>query len=68
LFAYDNDRFIVESFQESPVEARIITDKRITKLRDVVSGAELTGEQSAGGTVFTTPLEKGSYRVFAGTK
>jgi hypothetical protein len=68
LFAYDNDRFIVESFQESPVEARIITDKRITKLRDVVSGAELTGELSAGGTVFTTPLEKGSYRVFAGTK
>jgi hypothetical protein len=68
LFAYDNDRFIVESFQESPVEARIITDKRITKLRDVVSGAELTGELSAGGTVFTAPLEKGSYRVFAGTK
>ena len=65
LFVYDNDRFIVESFQESPVEARIITDKRITKLRDVVSGAELTGEQQAGGTVFTTPLERASYRVFA---
>ena len=68
LFVYDNDRFIVESFQESPVEARIVTDKRITKLRDVVSGAELSGEQQAGGTVFTTALERGSYRVFAAVK
>jgi hypothetical protein len=68
LFAYDNDRFIVESFQENPVDARIITDKRITKLRDMVSGAELNGEQSAGGTVFTTKLERASYRVFAAVK
>ena len=65
LFVYDNDRFIVESFQENPVEVRIVTDKRIAKLRDVVSGAELTGEQSAGGTAFTAKLERGSYRVFA---
>ena len=65
LFVYDNDRFIVESFQENPVEVRIVTDKRITKLRDEVSGAELSGEQSAGGTAFTTKLERGSYRVFA---
>ena len=65
LFVYDNDKFIVESFQDGPVDARIVTDKRITKLRDVVSGAELNGEQSAGGTVFTTKLERGSYRVFA---
>jgi len=65
LFVYDNDRFIVESFQENPVEARIITDKRIAKLRDVVSGAELSGQQSAGGTMFTTKLERGAYRVFA---
>jgi hypothetical protein len=65
LFAYDNDRFIVESFQENPVEAHIITEARIKKLRDVVTGAELTGEQQGGGTVFTTKLERGSYRVFA---
>jgi hypothetical protein len=68
LFVYDNDRFIVESFQENPVEARIVTDKRITKLRDVVSGAELSGEPQAGATVFTTNLERGSYRVFAAFK
>jgi hypothetical protein len=65
LFVYDNDKFIVESFQENPVEARIVTDKRITKLRDVISGMELTGEQSAAGTVFRTKLEGGSYQVFA---
>jgi len=68
LFVYDNDKFIVESFQENPVEARIVTDRRITKLRDVVSGAVLAGEQQAGGTVFTTTLERSSYRVFAAVK
>ena len=66
LFVYDNDRFIVESFQDNPVEARIITDKRIGRLRDVVTGTELTGESQQGGTVFTMTLEPGSYRVFAG--
>jgi hypothetical protein len=39
LFVYDNDRFIVESFQDAPVDAHIVTDKRITKLRDVVCEA-----------------------------
>lgn len=68
LFVYDNDTFIVESFQENPVDARIVTDKRITRLRDVVTGAELTGEAQAGGTVFTTKLERGSYKVFAAVK
>ena len=57
LFVYDNDRFIVESFQENPVQARIVTDKRITKLHDVLTGEVLTD--------FTTQLEKGTYRVFA---
>jgi hypothetical protein len=66
LFVYDNDRFIAESFQESPVEARIVTDKRITRLRDVLSGAELKGEPQGATTVFTMQLERASYRVFAG--
>ena len=68
LFVYDNDKFIVESFQDDPLDARILTDKRITKLRDVVTGAELTGEAQAGGTMFTTKLERASYRVFAAVK
>ena len=66
LFVYDNDRFIAESFQESPVEARIVTDKRSTRLRDVLSGAELKGEPQGATTVFTMQLERASYRVFAG--
>jgi len=68
LFAYDNDTFIVESFREDPVEVHIVADKRITKLRDIVTGAELTGEQQAGGTIFATKLERASYRVFAAVK
>ena len=73
LFAYDNDKFIVESFQDNPVTARIVTDRRITKLHDLVTGQELTGQAAAGGrggqgatTVFETQLTHGSYRVFSG--
>ena len=65
LFVYDNDRFIVESFQESPVDAKIVTDKRIIKFRDVVTGEDLAGQPQAGGTVFDVKLEWASYRVFA---
>jgi hypothetical protein len=73
LFAYDNDKFIVESFQDNPVTARIVTERRITKLHDLVTGQELTGQAVAGGrggqaatTVFETQLTHGSYRVFSG--
>jgi hypothetical protein len=52
LFAYDNDKFIVESFAENPVQARIITDARITKLHDLVTGEELTGQTAQGGFGF----------------
>jgi len=47
LFVYDNDKFIVESFQENPVTARVVTDGRITRLRDLVTGEELTGQAQA---------------------
>ena len=47
LFVYDNDKFIVESFQENPVQARILTDARITKLHDVVTGEEIAGQPQA---------------------
>jgi len=49
LFAYDNDKFIVESFADNAVQARIITDGRITKLHDMVTGEELTGQTAQGG-------------------
>jgi len=65
LFVYDNNKFIVESFRDEPVEARILTDKRFTRLRDVLTGAILTGQPQGNALVFTTPLELGKYRVFA---
>ncbi|HVN05299.1 MAG TPA: hypothetical protein VMT86_12820 [Bryobacteraceae bacterium] len=65
LFVYDNDKFIVESFQDNSVETRVLTDKRITKLRDILSGEVLTGQPQGNATVFAVPLEKASYRVFA---
>jgi hypothetical protein len=40
LFVYDNDKFIVESFQENPVQARILTDARITKTARPGHGGE----------------------------
>jgi hypothetical protein len=65
LFVYDNDKFIVESFADEAVQARIIADKRITKLRDLETGQELTGQAQGNSTVFSTPLTGGTYRVFA---
>ena len=54
-----------ESFAEEAVQARIVTDKRITKLRDVETGQELTGQAQGNTTVFETPLTRGTYRVFS---
>ena len=65
LFVYDNDKFIVESFAEEPVQARIITDQRITKIRDMETGEELTGQQQANTNMFETPLTRGTFRVFS---
>ena len=65
LFVYDNDKFIVESFAEEPVQARIVTDKRIARLRDMETGQELAGQPQGNSNVFETPLTRGTYRVFA---
>jgi hypothetical protein len=65
LYVYDNDKFIVESFRQDPMRAVIITDKRITRLRDLQSGQLLTGSEGTGTTNFEMPLNPGSYRVFS---
>jgi hypothetical protein len=65
LFPYDNDTFIVESFGPDPVQARLVAAKRITKLVDLETGEELTGQAQGNNTVFETPLKSGTYRVFA---
>jgi len=78
IFVYDNDTFIVESFLPESVEVKIVTDKRISKLRDVLSGEELSGEeppeppmrgrrrqiQESDKLVFDIKIKPHSYRVF----
>jgi hypothetical protein len=68
LFVYDNDTFIVESFRESAGPARIVTDKRIARLRDLVTGRELTGQPRGDAMVFDTFVRPGTYSVFTAVK
>lgn len=65
LYVYDNDKFIVESFRPDPIKAVVLTDKRITKLRDLRSGVLLTGSERNGQIAFEMPLNPGSYHVFS---
>ena len=77
MFVYDNDTFIVESFLPEGVDVKIVADKRISKLSDILTGEELTGEavstqprrlgQAAPApdkTVFKMTIKPHSYRVF----
>jgi hypothetical protein len=68
LFVYDNDTFIVESFRESTDAARIVTDRRIARLRDLVTGRELVGQPRGDRMVFDTFVRPGSYSVFSATE
>jgi hypothetical protein len=78
LFVYDNDTFIVESFLPQATDVRIVTDKRIGKLRDMLSGEVISGEAPAvapmpswrgGGDSdrlsFRAQIKPHSYRVFS---
>lgn len=75
LFVYDNDTFIVESFLPDTVDVKIVTDKRISKLRDILSGDELSGKVLSAPPVrgqqpapdkmaFDVQIKPHSYRVF----
>ncbi len=77
LYAYDNDTFIVQSFLDEATDLRLVTDGRITQLRDVETGEVLSGEAipvpppggwaprlDAGKTTFDTTIPPHSYRVF----
>jgi len=44
LFAYDNDSFIVESYLPAETDVRIPVAGSATKLRNLVTGAILTGQ------------------------
>ncbi len=64
LFVYDNDTFIVESFRESGGMVRLVTEKRIARLRDLLTGRELVGQPRGDRMVFETMVRPGSYSVF----
>jgi len=80
LFVYDNNTFIVESFLPEAVDIRLSLDRKFPKLRDVVSGEELSPQAPAksstpgwfgfgpsGGNRLQFPiqLKPHSYRVFS---
>jgi hypothetical protein len=68
LFVYDNDTFIVESFREGSGQARVVTDKRISKLRDMVTLRELVGQPRGDRMVFDVPVRPGTYGAFSGAE
>lgn len=77
LFAYDNNKFIVESFAAPgtpEVAASVILNGKFTKLVDVITGEQITGRQqqagrggpgAAGAATFDLKLAPASYRVLS---
>jgi len=68
LFVYDNDTFIVESFRDASGQARLVTDKRIAKLRDLLTGRELTGQPRGDKMVYDTFVRPGRYSVYSAVR
>jgi hypothetical protein len=79
MFVYDNDTFIVESFRDEPVDVKVVADRRISKLKDILTSEELTGEAistqprrfgqatpAPDKTVFKMTIKPHSFRVFRG--
>lgn len=64
LFVYDNNTFIVESFRETYTPVRILTDRKIAKLTDLITGETVAGQPRGGRTAFDAFLRPGAYRVF----
>lgn len=52
------------TFRESTDTARIVTDRRIARLRDFVTGRELVDQPSGDRIVFDTFVRPGTYSVF----
>jgi hypothetical protein len=78
IFVYDNDTFIVESFLDEPADIRVVADKRIGKLMDLVTNEEEAGQliqpamRRFGPAVapdkmgFNLKIKPHSFRVFKG--
>jgi hypothetical protein len=68
LFVYDNGKFIVENFLApggKTLPARVTVDKKVSKLVDVVTGEQITGQPAGERTIFNLTLEPGSYKVLS---
>jgi hypothetical protein len=68
LFLYDNDKLIVESFAapgDKPVAARVVLDKKFTRLVDLLSGKQTSGRPRGDKTVFDLTLPPASYAPLA---
>jgi hypothetical protein len=75
LIVYDNNTFIVESFLPDSVDIRISMDPRFTKIEELITGQEITGQPagSSGGfgiggskrTTFPVKIKPHSYRIFS---
>jgi hypothetical protein len=79
LFVYDNRAFIVESFLPGSVDVRISLDPKYGKIRDLITGEELSAQAApkgfggfggGGGNRLLCPiqLKPHSYRVFSVTQ
>ncbi|MGA2799432.1 MAG: hypothetical protein ABSE63_17760, partial [Thermoguttaceae bacterium] len=73
LFVYDNDTFIVESFLPNSVEVKIVVNRGITALNDLMggrgfggpAGRGMTGQPRGDKVVFETVIAPHTYRVFS---
>lgn len=78
LFVYDNGAFIVESFNDTPVNIKIVTDDKVNKLTDITDGTVLSPSekealdnrlrryrQVENTNEFTLTIMPHSYRAFS---
>jgi hypothetical protein len=64
LFVYDNDTFIVASFQEYELTAKIVVDPRFTQLVELPSGETLCGSLEGEKRIFCAQILPHQYLVF----
>jgi len=68
LFAYENGKFIVESFAApggNTVSAKALVDRKFTRLVDVVSGQQFSGQARGDKMVLDLSLAPATYRVLS---
>lgn len=64
LFTYDNNTLIVHSFLPYRSNCNVVIDKKSTRLYDLMSNEEISGDVRGDKTVFDLWAQPHSYRVF----